>query len=248
MNKPVDAGYKILEEHHALWQTKDILRKIYQDYYSRMMQYAIKPNILEIGGGTGNLKKIYPEIISTDILPTSWIDVVGDAQHLPFLDDIFNTIIMVDVLHHIQNPTFFFQEAGRLLKNGGRIILLEPAITCASWFFYNFFHDEPVEMKINPLANVISQERWQSFDANQAIPELIFGKYYPRFIELFPQFKMITKKYISLFCYPLSGGFKKWSLLPSRFFEKMVKIEKKIENKLGKFLAFRLLVVIEKNQ
>ncbi|EKE00978.1 MAG: type 11 methyltransferase [uncultured bacterium] len=246
MNETLDAGYKILQEHHAIWDSKEILREIYKDYYARMMRYSKEPNILEIGGGTGNLKRLYPGVVSTDILSTPWVDVVCDAQHLPFEDESFNTILMVDVLHHIQKPALFFQEASRVLKSGGRIVLLEPAITSVSWFFYNFFHPEPVKMGVNPFEDIQSQQPWQSFDANQAIPELIFGKYNEKFLELFPMFKVIKKEYISLFCYPLSGGFKPWSLIPARFFDGILALEKKLENKIGKFSAFRLFVVVEK--
>lgn len=242
----MDAGYKILQEHHEIWDSKDILRGIYKDYYKRMMRYAREPNILEIGGGTGNLKRLYPDVISTDILSTPWVDIVCDAQYLPFEDNTFNTILMIDVLHHIQKPALFFQEANRVLKNGGRLVLLEPAITLVSWFFYNFFHSEPVKISADPFADNQSQQPWQSFDANQAIPELIFGKYHKKFLELFPMFRIITKQYISLFCYPLSGGFKTWSLFPVKFFDNMLAFEKKLENKIGRFLAFRLFVVIEK--
>jgi SAM-dependent methyltransferase len=246
MVKLLDNGHKILDNYRSIWNSKKVLRKIYTDYYVRMMAYSNAPSILEIGGGSGNLKKLYPNIISTDLLPTSWIDVACDAQSLPFKEHTFDTIIAVDVLHHIQRTPLFFKEASRVLKTGGRIILLDPAITFISWFFYKFLHNEPVKMNDDPFEEKQSQTKWKPFDANQAIPELIFGKHYKKFLESFPELKMIKKEYISLFCYPLSGGFKSWSLIPSSLVDPLLKLEKKLENKIGRYMSFRLLVVIEK--
>ena len=56
---------------------------------------------------------------------------------------------MIDVLHHLHSPVLFFEEASKVLEVGGRIVLVEPAITRISSFFYKYFHSEPVNMKVN---------------------------------------------------------------------------------------------------
>ena len=238
---------ELLNTHRIIWEEKPVLRAIYHHYYQRILSYAKDGKTLEVGGGTGNLKNYLPNCVSTDILKTPWIDATCDAQLLPFANDSFDNIVAVDVLHHIERPIRFLKEAERVLKKGGRLILLEPAITKVSWFFYHFFHPEPVILSADPLEDASINPLKEAFDANQAIPELIFGKYYPTFVNHFPQFLLIKKEYLSLFAYPLSGGFRKWCLIPVRFVNLLLEVEKKLERLLAKHIGFRLLVAIEKS-
>ncbi len=113
---------RILNEHRIVWQDKPVLRAIYADFYRRIIA-ACRPGLsLEIGGGSGNLKDFASEVISTDVVPTPWLDAAADAQALPFGEESFTNIVMVDVLHHIERPRRFFAEAERVLRPGGRII------------------------------------------------------------------------------------------------------------------------------
>lgn len=237
----------ILDTHRLIWQEKAVLRQIYQDYYQRITEVACEGRSLEIGGGSGNLKQYLKDVISTDIIQTPWLDASCDAQALPFAKQTFNNIIAVDVLHHIERPIRFFQEANRILKPGGRIILIEPAITGFSWFFYHFLHQEPVVLKADPLENSPQNPHRNPFDANQAIPELLFGKYLAAFKKSFPSLSLISKHYFNFCCYPLSGGFKKWCFIPQKAVSGFLRFEKIFEKSLGKYLGFRMLVVIQKD-
>ena len=238
---------EILTDHRGIWQKKPVLKAIYQDFYDRIVSHATSGTTLEIGGGTGNLKEYLPHVISTDIIASPWLDCVCDAQTLPFANDTLSNIVAIDVLHHIERPIRFFKEALRILHPGGRIILLDPAITPLSWFFYHFIHEEPVFLKSDPLEDgPLSPDR-KPFDANQAIPTLLFGKHREAFSSKFPGFQIVKNTFMSLWTYPLSGGFKPWSIVPSFAVKPLLAIEKKIEPFLGSTLGFRLLVVLEKN-
>ena len=237
----------ILIEHKKIWDNKPVLREIYKDLYKRMMD-SIGPGLcLEIGGGSGWGKDLVgSDLISTDIVEVPWIDAVADAQRLPFASSSFASIIGLDVLHHIGQPKMFFHEAIRVLRPGGRIVLVEPAITPVSWFFYYYFHEEPVDMSVDPLDDRVLSDVTDPFDSNQAIPSLIFGKYRESFSTLFPELKILENRKISLFAYPLSGGFKSWSLLPVRFVRPLISVESLLLPVLGSMMAFRHRVIIEK--
>ncbi len=237
---------ELLNIHKIIWTEKPTLRAIYHHYYQRILAYANLGKTLEVGGGTGNLKNYLPDVISTDILKMSWLDVTCDAQLLPFASESFDTLVAIDVLHHIERPIRFLKEAERVLKKGGRLILLEPAITKVSWFFYHFFHPEPVILNIDPLEDAPLNPNKQAFDANQAIPELIFGKFYHKFCHHFPGFYLKNKEYLSLFAYPLSGGFRKWCLIPKNCINFLLTIERYLEKFLAKHIGFRVLVIIER--
>lgn len=238
----------ILNEHRQLWQEKPVLRAIYTDFYQRITCFCQAGPSLEIGGGSGNLKQFVGEVVTTDIVPTPWLDAAADAQNLPFADASFANIVGVDVLHHLERPRRFFIEAARVLQPGGRIILLEPAITPVSWVFYQFFHPEPVVMEADPLVDGPLDPHRLPFDANQAIPTLLFGREQQRFTDSFPQLKPIQHHYLSLLAYPLSGGFRRWCLVPSSSVNQLLQIEEKLLPWLGKLMAFRLLSVIEKQR
>jgi len=236
----------ILKEHRLLWYKKPSLRAIYADYYRRIIGQCISGRSLEIGGGTGNLKEYLQEVVSTDIVYNPWLDTVADAQALPFTNESFSNIVAVDVLHHIERPRRFLAEAERVLQPGGRIILIEPAITLMSWAFYRYAHPEPVDMHADPLAEGPLDPNRLPFDANQAIPTLLFSRQSTNMEKAFPSIGMIKKEYISFFVYPLSGGFRPWCLIPSFLISPVLRIENAIASIVGKWLAFRLFVVLEK--
>lgn len=236
----------ILDDHKLVWQRKPVLRKIYHNFYERIQQTTVEGKTLEIGGGTGNLKEYLPDVTSTDIISAPWVDVVCDAQDMPFDDDSFNNIVAVDVLHHIERPVKFFREADRILKKDGRIVLIDPAITPMSYLFYKYIHEEPVDMSVHPLEDGDLSPNRKPFDANQGIPTLLYGRYKNAFETNFPNFKLRQVDYFSLWAYPLSGGFKPWSLVPNGCVNSVLKFEKKLEPILGKFLAFRVMAVVEK--
>ena len=51
---------------------------------------------------------------------------------------------------------------------------------------------------------------------------------------------------MSLFAYPLSGGFKPWSLLPAAWTRPVLSLEEAISPWVGRLLAFRLFAVVRK--
>lgn len=96
--------------------------------------------LLDVGCGTGPmielLLKEFPDKSYTGIdLTPRMIEVaqekklahttflVGDSEHLPFDKDTFDVIICTNSFHHYPNPQAFINEAARVLKNGGRLIL-----------------------------------------------------------------------------------------------------------------------------
>ena len=99
---------------------------------------------------------------------------------------------MIDVLHHLETPSIFFKEAIRVLKPGGRIIMLEPAITPLSWFFYYFFHQEDVDMSQDPFLVCKSNPNKDPYQSNQAIPSLLFKKHKARFKYDFPELQILS--------------------------------------------------------
>lgn len=241
----LEAG-STLKEHRDAWQEKPSLRAVYRDLYRRMAGVAKPGKTLEIGGGTGNFKAFIPEVVSTDIQSAPWLDVVCDAQELPFADGSFDNIVMFDVLHHLERPRFFLSEAARILRPGGRVILVEPAITPISRIFYTHFHPEPVDMSADPLAAGVRDPNRDPYESNQAIPTLLFQRNVDDFVAACPDFALTKCQRLSLFTYPLTGGFRPWTLVPGLLVPALLKVEEILLPVLGPLMAFRLLVVLER--
>jgi SAM-dependent methyltransferase len=236
-----------LAKNEKIWSEKVVLREIYHDYYKRIKSFlSAGGSTLEIGGGTGNLKEYASDVITSDIISSAWLDCVFDAQKIPFKEQSINNIVAVDVLHHIEFPRLFFKEAIRVLKSGGRIVLLDPAITPISYLFYRYLHKEPVEMNQDPLQYGMPNPGRKPFEANQAIPSLLFGKYLEAFQDQFPELKIVKKHFLSFVAYPLSGGFQPWCLIPKLLINPILKIEKVLEHTFGGIFGFRILIVLEK--
>ena len=235
----------ILNERRQIWESKKILKRIYHNWY-RMIRSALRPgSILEIGGGSGNLKEFIPNGISSDILFTPWIDAVLDAHQLPFKDGTLDNIILFDVLHHLIDPAHFFLEAQRTLNQKGRIILMEPYISWASFLVYRFLHHEGMIWNVDPFYKENIDKDRNPLYGNQAIPTLIFERKKHLFSKYFPHLKIIKKEKMDFIIYPLSGGFHNPCLCPLFLYNIFEHLER-LFNPLKRFLAFRLFVVLEK--
>ena len=176
------------------------------------------------------------------------IDVVADAHRLPFPDRSFSGIVMLDVLHHLERPIEFLNEAARLLNQGGRLAMMEPAMTTLGRWFYHNFHEEPVDMTADPYAPVTINPDRVPFDANQAIPTLLFGDATSRarLERTIPSLRVVNVDWQSLLAYPMSGGFQNWSLIPGVAVHPVLAFERRVPTAIRKHLAFRMMVVLER--
>jgi SAM-dependent methyltransferase len=234
--------------HREVWETKEALRLLYQDYHRQLFESCPEGAILDIGGGTAHIKESRPDVVSVDILRFPGIDVVADAHRLPFQEGFFAGVVMLDVLHHLERPIEFLKEASRVLKPGGRIAMIEPAMTTLARPFYDRFHEEPVDMNADPFAAVAINPDRDPFDSNQAIPTLLFGTAPARQLveRTVSSLRVRSVDWHSLFAYPMSGGFQKWSLIPGALVSPTLQFEKMVPAFLRKHLAFRMMVVLER--
>lgn len=235
-------------EYRQIWEQKPTLRRLYADYHRRLLAECDAGPILDIGGGTANIKNVRKDAISIDILAFPGIDVACDAHRLPFRDGYFSGIVMLDVLHHLAWPMKFLKEAARVLKPGGRLTMIEPGMSTVAYPFYRFLHEEPADMGADPFYEPPADVERDPFDSNQAIPTLLFedGRNAAEVKRRVPDFELKRADWLSLFAYPLSGGFKRWCLIPEGAVERVVGLEDSLPHFVRRFFGFRLFVTLEK--
>lgn len=235
----------VLRRHHTLWTKKPVLRRLYASWYLEIARYLQPGLTVEVGGGTGNLKEFSPHVLCTDLVRMPWLDALVDAQHLPFRSRSVSNVVLFDVLHHLENVRYFFDDALRVLVPSGRIVIMDPYVSALSWPIYRFLHPEPMDFKRDPLTIVAPLAQRRPFDANQAVARIVFERSYERFHRLYPQLAKIVHEHLAYFAYPLSGGFDRPSLVPLWSIDPLLRFEQWCR-RLGRLLAFRLLVVLEK--
>ena len=154
--------------------------------------------------------------------------------------------MIFDVLHHIEFPRTFFAEAqpgacpwrtdgdGRAGDHTDKLVLLPLRSPGAC----------------QPLCRSVGGRESESdkdpYAANQAIPTLLVRRYAQRLTLLFPDLRVRHVRWLSLFAYPLAGGFKPWSLIPLPLVGPVLRLEDAISGTMGRLLGFRVLITIEK--
>ena len=238
---------EILMRHKKIWEKKKILRKVYDEWYRRIITDLKNGSgkTVELGAGSGNFKEFKPDAISSDIEPCPWLDLCFDAHQMPFADGEISNLVMIDVFHHLADPLRFLHEAYRVLAPGGRIVMVEPYPSFFSKIVYRIFHPEPFIFNVDYFNAAMRPEKdpWQS---NQAIPYLMFFKDIKKINGLFAdKFSVVKRERISYLLYPLSGGFENRQLIPNFLIPLFGRLEK-ILSPFGKWLAFRCYLVLEK--
>jgi SAM-dependent methyltransferase len=240
------------EEHRRAWERNPALRALYAEWYGRVAAELPPPDLgprLELGSGPGFARQFIPDLELTDVARAPWHDREVSADALPFADAALGALVLFDVLHHLPDPRRFFEEASRALRAGGRIVMCEPYISPLSYPVYKLLHDEPLALRVDPLAPAspaTSNDTRDPFDSNQAIPSLLFGRGRSAFEEAFPTLAIRGIARLSGPSYPASGGFSRGPLLPQALWSALHAVEARLPESAFRLIGFRMLVVLEK--
>ncbi len=109
-----------------------------------MIEAAALPTdglLLDAGGGTGRVAStLRDQAAQVMVVDASFgmlrfaaskpglLAAAAFSEHLPFPDNLFDRVIMVDALHHVIDHAQTARELFRVLKPGGRIVIEEPDI------------------------------------------------------------------------------------------------------------------------
>ena len=237
--------------HRRIWEQKPVLRRIYkEEFFGRLLALRKKGGLsVEVGAGPGFFQQVLPGVLSTDLVWCPWLDLVADAQSLPFPDSSVTNIFGIDMLHHIAAPMTFLLEAQRVLVPGGRLLLVEPWVTPFSYLIYRYFHQEECDLSARPweLTDGRPSDK-KAFDGNQAIPYLLFGsRRRSQTLGSLPGLTPLVIEPFCLFAYLLSMGFKPKSFLPELLYPVVSKIERTTLSLWRSCAALRVFLAMEKS-
>jgi SAM-dependent methyltransferase len=231
---------------------KKFLNRIYLEWYSFLLDASRERTasglLLEIGSGAGFLNEISSEVISSDLFPVEGLKVILDATALPFANKSLKGILMVNVLHHIDDADSFFQEAQRCVKPNGLVAMIEPWLTIWSKLVYRYLHHEPIDDTVTewviptdgPLSGANSAMPWIIFERDK----LIFSKKYPLLMRKDIKVMMPIK-------YLVAGGISLRSMTPNFLFSFWTILENVLSpfsNVIGMFAGIVITIAHEKDK
>jgi len=237
INDPITTSFR-----REIIYNKKFLRKIYEEWY-QLIQNSILPGnniVIELGSGGGFFEKIYPDVISSDILFCPYLKAIFDGLQLPFKNNSLDYLVLINVFHHLPDSNTFFQEATRCVKNGGKILLIEPWVSKFSKIIYKNFHHE----FFDPDAESWNFESSGPLSgANGALPWIVFSRDKKIFLERYPEWIIENCTPIMPFRYLLSGGVSKRCLVPYWSYSFWKNLEKIFSSQFKSLSMFAMIVL-----
>jgi 2-polyprenyl-3-methyl-5-hydroxy-6-metoxy-1,4-benzoquinol methylase len=142
-------------------------------------------NVLDVGSGDGiigeQLWKMGNHVVAID-LPTvafqahkrqGLLALAGDAERLSFASNTFDVVIASEIMEHLWNPRSFVEEAYRVLKTNGYLIVSTPeGIDSLRYDAHKYFFTvESLEQLLGPRFDFCELRRVKP--AGPSIPTII---------------------------------------------------------------------------
>jgi ubiquinone/menaquinone biosynthesis C-methylase UbiE len=151
---PIEADYATIAPHYdQRYRVVD-----YRGIAEALLEFvepASVPDVLEVGCGTGHWLRFLghgrgrragidpsPEMLNrAREADTGPVLVRAVAEALPWVDQSFDRVFCINAFHHFRDKTRFLTDARRVLRPGGRLLIvgLDPHSTPLNWWLYDYF-------------------------------------------------------------------------------------------------------------
>jgi len=220
------------------------LEEIYLDFYERILVEIPPqqfPKALEVGSGGGFLKELAPHVMTSECVAAPGIERVVDACNIgdSFADGALDAICALNVFHHLPNASGFLRGASRVLRPGGRVVLVEPWFTPIGQWFHRWIHFEPSVDDPN-FWGIVGEGR---MSANTRLPTSVFRDSNERFGREFPELYVRKLEPFHKWLYLFSGGLRLNTRVPRFAARRLVAWDRHLASGNGLLGIFGLIVV-----
>lgn len=206
--------------HRRILDRKPMIRDVFVDFYRTCRAlddrfFGDTPGLrVELGAGVSFFKTLFPDVMTTDLVPAAHLDAVVDAQATGFADGSVRVLYGMNCFHHFPKKEAFFQEMLRIVHPGGGCVLVEPHFgPCASLLYQHLFTSETFDKRVTSWNQ--DDSAGAMVGANQAASYLVFVRDRSRLSSLFPDVEVVHMQPLDNYLrYLLSGGLNFRPLVP----------------------------------
>jgi SAM-dependent methyltransferase len=139
--------------------------------------------------GSGNVPCSDPRVVSFDVLPCENVDIVGEAEELPFVDDVFDLVDSGAVFEHLRDPLRAIKEVKRVTAPEGRYLIDTAFLQSYHGFPAHYFNMTPLAAESFLVDDFILED---SHVPGSATPVQTFVDLSERFLAALPEEKRLN--------------------------------------------------------
>ena len=247
-SEDIERHLRELESNRARWSRKPLLREIYLDLHRQMATHlsGLPGARVELGSGIADIREAIPDCIRTDLFRFPGIDLSANVYCLPFDDASVSDVLMLDVFHHLRYPGTALREVHRVLKPGGRLVLMEPGIGLLGRLVYGLFHSEPIgrASELTWLAPAGWSPADVDYYAAQGNATHCFTR--EQFAHQLKGWVLLVSQRLAALSYVASGGYAGPQLYPDSAYRLLRRLDG-VLSRFPRLFATRLLVVMARD-
>lgn len=145
--------------------------------------------------GSGNVPCSDRRVVSFDVLPCENVDIVGEAEELPFVDDVFDLVDSGAVFEHLRDPLRAIKEVKRVTAPGGRCLIDTAFLQSYHGFPAHYFNMTPLAAESFLVDDFILEG---SHVPGSATPVQTFLDLSERFLAALPKEKRLELERLAL--------------------------------------------------
>lgn len=130
------------KNYNLLYKIKFAMDSLFYKKISRKFKFPDALKVLDIGGGTGEVLRVFERALSQKRISGTVIDldnkvhgavsekgyeyICGSFLTHDFKDKKFDVLIALNILEHVEDPNLFLRQCSSLLRPGGVILIQTP--------------------------------------------------------------------------------------------------------------------------